>query len=284
MNALAGTKSPASRTIRSCGTSPGLAAILAAGLICGACTAERPTPLIVASTTSTQDSGLLDVLVPAFERTHPEFSVKVIAVGSGEALAIGARGDADMLLVHSPRAESTFVAEGHGTGHLPIMRNDFVLIGPPSDPAGVAESTGVTHALLRIAASGSSFISRGDHSGTHARELRLWKAAGVIPHGDWYDEVGQGMGATLQITSERGAYTLTDRATFLTHGRGLKLKVLVSGDPLLRNVYSVIQVTGAAHPEGGRALADWLRSPAGRRVIAEFGREKFGGSLFTPES
>lgn len=237
---------------------------------------------MLASTTSVDDSGLLDVLLPAFHAAHPDYKVKVVAVGSGEALALGLRGDADVLITHSPSAEQRFMAEGGGRTHATFMRNDFVLVGPPNDPAG-ARSAAVSRALLSVAAAGAPFISRGDDSGTHAREQTLWDAAGVDPSGaSWYMSIGQGMGEALRVASERGGYTLTDRATYLSLMETLLLDILVAGDRGLTNEYSVITTTRGRNCDGADALAAWLRSEDGQALIGAFGAERFGRALFEP--
>jgi tungstate transport system substrate-binding protein len=242
------------------------------------------TELLVASTTSTEDSGLFDVLVPAFERAHPDIDLLVTAVGTGQALRLGRRGDADVLLVHAPAAESAFVAEGHGRIRCDVMYNDFVVVGPGSDPAGVAGSPDVGVALERIAGSGSTFTSRGDDSGTHRRELGLWEAAGVTPAGGWYQEVGQGMAEVLRMASESRSYTLTDRATFLNLRARLDLEILVEGDPRLFNQYGVIPVSGAANPEAARAFVRWITAPDAQAIIGRYGAERFGRPLFVPNA
>ncbi|MFQ5888567.1 MAG: substrate-binding domain-containing protein [Gemmatimonadota bacterium] len=241
-----------------------------------------PRPLLVGATTSVHDSGLFDELIPAFEAAQPELSVKVIAVGSGEALALGRRGDVDVLVVHAPAAEREFVEAGYGHDRTPFMRNDFVIAGPAEDPAGARGAESAAAALRTIARLETLFVSRGDGSGTHLRERELWEAAGVEPSGSWYREIGQGMGATLQVASERRAYLLTDRATLVGMGRSLDLEVLVEGDSLLRNFYSVIEVSDAGNADGAHAFARWLTSPEGIRRIDAFGRERFGVGLFSP--
>jgi len=251
--------------------------VLAALLFCGCGSDARE--LILASTTSTQDSGLFDVLLPAFERAHGAVRVKVIAVGSGEALALGRRGDADVLLVHSPAEEQQFMADGHGRERLPVMHNDFVIVGPPSDAARIRGSSDAVAALHQLAQSGAQFISRGDSSGTHRMELKLWRAAGV--HGAHVD-VGQGMAETLTVASERGGYTLADRATYLAMRDVLQLDVLVEKDSVLLNHYSVITVADARNAADADAFAAWLRSADARAVIARFGMSEFGMSLFIP--
>ena len=248
--------------------------------------AMASTNLVLASTTSTQDSGLFDVLVPAFEDVHPEINVQVIAVGSGEAMEMGRRGDADLLLVHSPAAEITFMEEGYGLERSPVMYNDFVLVGPEDDPADAASAANAAEALRRIANTESTFISRGDDSGTHAREMSIWNEAGIQPEGDWYEKSGQGMGATLLIAEELFGYTISDRATYLTLSNegAITMPILSEGSTELLNFYHVITIMGAREQEAAQAFADWIISPAGQEVIAGFGIETFGAPLFTPNA
>jgi tungstate transport system substrate-binding protein len=242
--------------------------------------------LILATTTSTQDSGLLDELLPRFTRDSG-WQVKTLAVGSGQAIELGRRGEADVLLVHSPAAEQAFVAEGSAGQRRLVMHNDFVLVGPANDPAGVRGSDS-TQAVAKIAAAQALFVSRGDDSGTEAREKDLWKRAGITPAGSWYQATGQGMGATLGVASEKAGYTLSDRATYLAQRDTLGLEVLSEGDPGLLNVYHVIEMTTKAgdrvQPDGARAFADWIVSPPVQQQIGEFGRAKFGQPLFTPDA
>jgi tungstate transport system substrate-binding protein len=239
--------------------------------------------MIMATTTSTRDTGLLDVLVPAFERSG-SCSVKTVAVGSGQALDLGARGQADVLLVHSPAAEETFMKEGHGTSRLAVMHNDFVLVGPPADPAKTAHAGGILPALKAIAATKSPFASRADDSGTNAKELKLWQQTGVTPSGSWYIKTGQGMGPTLVIASEKRAYTLSDRGTYLAT-KHIDSKILVQGGQALQNPYHVIVVKHAGTNVGcARAFARWITSPPTQRLIAGFGESKFGQALFHPDA
>jgi len=247
------------------------------------CSAE-PREIVLTSTTSTEDSGLFETLLPMFSRAYPEYRVRVIAVGSGEALRLAARGDADVVLAHSPRAEQAFMAAGHGESRRPVMYNDFVIVGPTDDPADVCGFLDAPSALACIAEHHLLFISRGDDSGTHARERELWSAAGVEPGGEWYREAGQGMGAVLMMASERRAYTLSDRGTYLSMRDRLDLEVAVEGDPRLRNQYSVIVVRDALNGDGARAFADWIASDRAQAVIGEFGVERFGRPLFTPNA
>jgi tungstate transport system substrate-binding protein len=261
---------------------PLVLALLAAAPPCAA-----DSSIILATTTSTQDSGLLDDLLPRFEKASG-LRVKTIAVGSGEALSMGRRGDADVLLVHSKAAEDEFMAEGHGSLRLDVMYNDFVLVGPPADTAG-AKGLSAVEALRQIAAKGAPFASRDDRSGTHARELDLWKKAGISPAGQpWYVATGQGMGETARVASEKRAYTLADRGTFLALRKTLDLAILVEGGPELRNSYRVIVVSPVKHPKaraaGAKVFAEWLVSPAAQKEIGAFGREKFGQPLFVPDA
>ncbi|MCE1204786.1 MAG: substrate-binding domain-containing protein [Holophagaceae bacterium] len=243
--------------------------------------------LILATTTSTQDSGLLDELIPRFEK-QTGYAVKTIAVGSGQAIAMGKRGEADVLLVHSPEAEKALVAEGSGVNRRIIMHNDFILLGPPADPAGILKRT-AQESLQRIAAAKATFLSRGDNSGTHAMEVKLWKAAGIPFEGQaWYQQTGQGMGQTLAIAAEKKAYTLSDRGTYLALQKKLGLAILHEGDPSLRNVYHVIEVNPARFPKvntaGARAFADFMVSKDVQARIKEFGIATFGSPLFFPDA
>jgi tungstate transport system substrate-binding protein len=241
--------------------------------------------IVLSTTTSTQDSGLLDVLVPLFEK-QTGYTVKTISVGTGQALALAARGEADVTLCHAASLEKKYVAEGKLHGRRLVMYNDFVLIGPESDPAKVRGDKSVVDALKKIAAAGARFVSRGDKSGTHILELALWKAAGVTPAAPWYIESGQGMGVTLGIANDRRAYTLSDRATMLAFSKRVDLKPMVEGDRLLLNIYSVLEVNPANGPRvnaaGGQAFADWILSPETQAVIKTFGVEKYGQPLFVP--
>ena len=251
---------------------------------CAPDAAER-SRVRIASTTSLYDTGLLDELVPAFHEAHPEFEAQVVAVGTGEALELGERKDADLVIVHAPERERAFVAEGHGLRRTTFMQNDFVLAGPETDPAGIAEANDVTGALRRIADAGADFASRGDDSGTHIRERSLWSRAGLNPSrdtGDWYLEVGQGMGATLLFAGERQAYVLTDRATLTTlQANGLALVELFAGGEPLVNVYSVIPVAGAVEPDGAAAFEAWILGPEAAGIIDDFGVHRYGRALFT---
>ncbi|MBI2466998.1 MAG: substrate-binding domain-containing protein [Candidatus Rokubacteria bacterium] len=241
--------------------------------------------VILSTTTSTQDSGLLDVLVPIFEK-KTGLSVKTIAVGTGQALALAARGEADVTLAHARDLERKHVAEGKLLNRRLVMYSDFVLVGPADDPARIRGLRMAVDAFRRIAERQARFVSRGDRSGTHVLELALWRAAGVEPRGAWYVESGQGMGATLTIANERRAYALTDRATLLALQRRLELPVLVEGDRALLNVYAVLEVNPGNGPRvnaaGGRAFAEFLVSPEAQAVIRTFGVERYGRPLFVP--
>ena len=244
-----------------------------------------PRDVILATTTSTQDSGLLDVLVPLFaERTG--YRLKPIAVGSGAALKLGEEGEADVILSHSPVAEEAFMAGGFGLDRQTVMYNDFVLVGPEDDPAGIDGEPSAAEAMRRIATAEATFVSRGDDSGTHALERRLWEQAGIEPGGPWYQESGTGMGDTLNIANERRGYTLTDRGTYLALRDRLDLAILVEGDPALVNLYHVITVNPAngdrVNAAGGRAFLEFLLDPETQRVIGEFGVDRHGQPLFTP--
>jgi tungstate transport system substrate-binding protein len=243
-------------------------------------------PVILATTTSTQDSGLLDELVPRFER-ETGLTVQPVAVGSGQALEMGSQGAADALLVHSPDGERELVDAGAVSRRRPVMHNDFVLVGPPSDPAGVKDMA-IGAAMERIAGEQAPFVSRGDDSGTHALELELWEDAGIEPAGGWYQEIGQGMGATLTIAAEKHAYTIADRGTYVSNEQSRALDVLVDGDDELLNRYHVLEVdpsTGdRVNAEGGSAFADWIVSDEVQELIGEFGKADYDRSLFVPDA
>lgn len=268
-------------------------------LLLGACAASpspatvpspSPSParpeLLLATTTSTQDSGLLDVLIPAFEK-QTGYKVKTSAVGTGAALAIGARGDADVVLVHAASLEQEFMRQGNGERRLFVMHNDFILVGPPSDPATI-KGKPILEALRTLAAAQTAFISRGDNSGTDVLEKSLWKQAGITPAKPWYVEAATGMGQTLQIASEKNAYTVTDRATYLARKATLQLAILNDGDPPLLNFYHVITVNPAKFPKvnsaGANAFADYLVRPATQKIIATFGLDTYGQPLFFPDA
>lgn len=247
-----------------------------------------PAELILATTTSTQDSGLLDYLLPNFEKEF-NIKVKVIAVGTGQALQMGVDGNADVLLVHSRAREDEFMKNNDGVRREDVMYNDFIIVGPEADPAGIKGMAVATDAFKKIADTKSKFISRGDDSGTHTKELSIWKAAGIEPQGDWYVSSGQGMGAVLTMTEEMNGYTLSDRATYLARlQEGYTLKILVEGDKILFNPYGVIAVDPDKNPNIKNDLAntfiDWLISVPTQQTIADFKKKELGASLFTPNS
>jgi tungstate transport system substrate-binding protein len=244
--------------------------------------------LILATTTSTQDSGLLDALVPMFE-DETGYTVKTVAVGSGQAIEQGSRGDADLVLVHSPAAEQEMVDAGDGIERTLVMHNDFIIVGPEADPAGLTAEETLDDVMRKIADADAPFISRGDDSGTHALEKKLWANAGVDPAGQpWYEESGQGMGATLQITNQKQAYTLSDRGTFLSQAENLDLGVAFEGAPGLLNVYHVIVVNPEKHSDvnvtAARAFAAFITRADVQALIGEFGVDKFGQPLFFPDA
>jgi tungstate transport system substrate-binding protein len=243
--------------------------------------------VILSTTTSTQDSGLLDVLVPMFEK-KTGYTVKTISVGTGQALALGAKGEADVCLVHAPDSEKKYVADGLLLNRRLVMHNDFIIVGPAGDPARIKGLTSAVDALKRIAESKATFVSRGDNSGTHQLEKKLWKEAKVSPAGAWYLQAGQGMGATLGIASEKRAYAVTDRATFLAFQKRVQLANLVQKDRILLNIYSVLEANAAKFPRvnatGGKAFADFMVSKEVQDVIKTFGVDKFGEPLFFPDA
>ena len=260
-----------------------LAALLLLAAACGSGDA-----LILATTTSTFDSGLLDELVPLFEE-QTGINVKVIAVGTGQALEMGRRGDADVLLVHAPMAEEQFVEEGYGVNRLLVMHNDFVIVGPAGDPADLRSASDATSALRAIQTLEQTFVSRGDDSGTNKLELSIWEELGYDPSGeDWYLQSGQGMGATLQVANQREGYTITDRATYLALLDVLDLEILFEGDSRLLNIYHVMQVnperSSNVQGESAVAFVDFMVSDEAQALIAEFGVEKFGQPLFVPDA
>lgn len=268
-------------------TAPGPASVPAGEPEPAQVQAASSTPEItLATTTSTQDSGLLDYLLPMFEE-ETGIRVNVIAVGTGQALKLGEDGNADVLLVHARAKEDAFMAAGHGVRREDVMYNDFVIVGPPQDPAGIQGLRSAALAFATIAEKQALFVSRGDDSGTHTKEKAIWEAAGVEPQGDWYISAGQGMGAVLTMADELEAYTLSDRATYLARTlEGTELVILVQGDPILFNPYGVIAVNPAKGPHIQAALAnrfiDWLISPPVQEKIGQFGVDKFGQPLFVP--
>jgi len=253
------------------------------------CSPSEPAAnsITIATTTSTRDSGLMEVLVPMFE-AETGTQVKVVAVGSGQALEMGRRGDVDLLLTHAPEAEAEFVEQGFGTDRQAVMHNDFVLVGPSKDLAGIKARRSVVQAFESISQQAAVFVSRGDKSGTHMKERKIWTKAEVDPAGDWYLEAGAGMAATLRVASEKQAYALCDRGTFLAHRDHLQLEILFEGDELLRNDYSVMLISTAKHPHvnsrGAEAFAAFLLASSTQRVIAEFGKDKYGQPLFFPDA
>ena len=243
--------------------------------------------VILSTTTSTVDSGLLDVLIPLFEK-KTGFRVKTIAVGTGQALAMGEKGEADVLLVHAPASEKKLVDAGVAINYQLVMHNDFIIVGPAADPAKIKGKT-AADAFKAIGAGGAVFISRGDDSGTHKKELSLWKDASVVPTGKpWYQETGQGMGATLLMASEKAGYTLTDRATYLAQKANVKLEILSEGDKPLLNIYHVMQVNpekfSKVNTAGAKAFVEFMIAPETQKVIGDFGKDKYGAPLFFPDA
>ena len=248
----------------------------------------EPAKLTLATTTSTENSGLLAYLLPLFEEEH-NAAIEVIAVGTGQALQLGEDGNADVLMVHARAREDAFMDAGHGVRREDLMYNDFVVVGPEADPAGIKGMDSAPEALAKIAGSEASFVSRGDDSGTHTKEKAIWAEAGVEPAGDWYVSAGQGMGAVLTMADEQQAYTLSDRATYLARTlEGTELVILVEGDPILFNPYGVMAVNPDKNAQINNELAnefiDWLVSLPAQEEIGEFGVEEFGAPLFTPDS
>ena len=244
--------------------------------------------IILATTTSTQDSGLLDVLLPIFEKETGYF-VKTIAVGSGQAMAMGQKGEADVLLVHSPEEEKKFMAEGYGINRRLVMHNDFIIVGPPGDPAKIKGEKSSVESFKKIASARVLFLSRGDNSGTHAKEKAIWEAAGINPEGEkWHQETGLGMGQTLSVASEKKGTTLTDRGTYLALKKNLGLDILVEGDAVLLNIYHVIEVNPAKWPRvnnpGAKSFSGFMVSKETQGIIKTFGVDKFGSPLFFPDA
>ena len=261
--------------------------ILAASVM-SAQAAPKQKNIILATTTSTQDTGLLDVLIPIFEKETGYF-VKTIAVGSGQAMAMGQKGEADVLLVHSPDAEKKFVDEGFGVNRRLVMHNDFVIVGAGADEAKIKNTKSAAGAFKLIAAAEVLFVSRGDNSGTHSQEKKLWKAAGVNPEGQkWYQQTGLGMGQTLNVAAEKKGYTLADRGTYLAMKKNLGMDILVEGDAALLNIYHVMEVNIAKWPkvnvEGAKAFADFMVSKKTQTIIKSFGVDKYGSPLFFPDA
>ena len=272
--------------------------LAAAALLCALATGAAAGPanvksaeqktIILATTTSTQDSGLLDALLPVFEKQSGYF-VKTIAVGSGQAIGMGAKGEADVLLVHSPGDEKKFMDEGNGLRRQLIMHNDFIIVGPSDDPAGIKAAKTAPEAFKKIADKKALFMSRGDKSGTHSKEKKIWGAAAIDPESQpWYQQTGLGMGQTLSVAAEKKGYTLADRGTYLSLKKNLGLEVLCQGDKSLLNIYHVIEVSPQKWPKvnaaGAKAFADFMVSASTQRLISAFGVEKFGAPLFTPDA
>jgi tungstate transport system substrate-binding protein len=250
--------------------------------------AQEKKTIILATTTSTQDSGLLDALIPPFEQSTG-YIVKTISVGSGQALKMGEKGEADVLLVHSSDAEKKLVEQGFGVNRRLVMHNDFIIVGPANDPAKIKGSRSAKEAFTKMAQSNALFFSRADNSGTHSLELKLWKATGINPETlNQYRQTGLGMGETLNVAAEKKAYTLADRGTYLSLKKILGLQILAEGDPLLLNVYHVLEINPAKWPQvntaGGKAFADFIVSPKAQAIIKSFGIEKFGTPLFFPDA
>ncbi len=245
------------------------------------------TEVILATTTSTQDSGLLDKLIPIFEE-ETGYKVKTVAVGTGAALALGKEGEADVLLTHAPASEEEIVESGHAVNRQLVMHNDFIICGPESDPAGIKGQTSAAVAYAQIAENQSTFVSRGDDSGTHKKELEIWKTAEIEPDGSWYVEAGAGMGDTLAIASEKEAYVFTDRGTYLALKDTLDLEVLVEKDLILLNIYHVMQVNPEkfekVNADGAQAFVEFMISEEVQDIIADFGVDKFGEPLFVPDA
>jgi tungstate transport system substrate-binding protein len=248
----------------------------------------QPKAIILATTTSTQDSGLLDILLPIFEKKTGYF-VKTIAVGSGQAMAMGQKGEADVLLVHSPDAEKKFIAEGYGVNRRLIMHNDYIIVGPSEDPAKIKRMKSAQGSFKKIALAKALFLSRSDKSGTHVKERDIWKAAGINPEVEkWYQQTGLGMGQTLSVAAEKKGYTLADRGTYLALKKNLGLDILVEGDAILLNIYHVIEVNPAKWPKvnsaGAKAFADFMVAKETQDIIKTFGVDKFGSPLFFPDA
>jgi len=258
-------------------------------LVLGAASIQaQQKTVILATTTSTQDSGLLDVLLPMFEKQTGYF-VKTIAVGSGQAMAMGQKGEADVLLVHSPTAEEKFMADGFGVNRKLVMHNDYIIVGPADDPAKIKGMKSTPESFKKIASAAGLFLSRGDNSGTHSKEREVWKATGINPEGQkWYQQTGLGMGQTLNVANEKDGYTLADRGTYLSLKKNLKLDILVEGDAILLNIYHVIEVNPAKWPKvnvaGGKAFADFMVAKETQDMIKTYGVEKFGSPLFFPDA
>ncbi len=265
-----------------------LAGITAATVVgCGTKATVARTDLILATTTSTQDSGLLDQWVPMFEAENP-YNVKVIAVGSGQSIEMGRNGECDVMLVHSPAAEEQLVADGFAINRKAVMHNDYLIVGPAADPAGVKSATSAVDAFTKIANTQSQFFSRGDDSGTHVKEKSIWTKAGITPAGAWYVSTGSGMGDVLRVTSEKQGYTLADRGTYLNLKDSLNLEILYQGDPTLYNPYHVMQVNPEKYPnvnvEGAQAFSDFVTGTEAQEFLNVYGVDRFGLPLFFPDA
>ncbi|OPX86481.1 MAG: PBP superfamily domain protein [Pelotomaculum sp. PtaB.Bin104] len=269
---------------------PALLLVLLVSLVLAGCNQAPQEPqnkdIILATTTSTQDSGLLDFLIPKFEE-KTGYKVKPIAVGSGAAIAAGEKGEADVLLTHAPADEKKIVDSGAVVNYQLVMHNDFIVIGPATDPAKIKGSNAVD-SFKKIAAAKATFVSRGDNSGTHSKEKAIWKEAGITPEGTWYQQSGTGMGATINIANEKLGYTLSDRATYLAQKKNIKLEILSEGDKSLLNIYHVMQVNqekfAKVNKEGGKAFVDFMISAETQKLISEFGKDKYGEPLFFPDA
>lgn len=264
--------------------------VLVVSLVLAGCNKTPQAPqnkdVILATTTSTQDTGLLDVLIPKFEE-KTGYKVKTISVGSGAAIAMGEKGEADVLLTHAPADEKKIVDSGAVVNYQLVMHNDFIVIGPANDPAKIKGSNAV-ESFKKIATAKAIFISRGDNSGTHSKEKAIWKDAGITPEGTWYQQSGTGMGATINIANEKLGYTLSDRATYLAQKKNIKLEILSQGDKSLLNIYHVMQVNqekfAKVNKAGGKAFVDFIVSPDTQKIIADYGKDKYGEALFFPDA
>jgi len=269
------------------------ASFMVLGILCllfgmGSAVQAQDKTLILATTTSTQDTGLLDVLIPIFEKKTSYF-VKTIAVGSGQAMTMGQKGEADVLLVHSPAAEKKFMEDGFGVSRRLVMHNDYIIAGPGDDPAKIKGLKSAAEAFKKIAAAQALFVSRGDNSGTHSKEREVWKVAGAKYEGEkWYQQTGLGMGQTLNVAAEKKGYTLADRGTYLALAKTLKLSILVEGDAVLLNIYHVMEVNPQKWPKANiaaaKAFADFMVSKETQEIIKTYGVDKYGSPLFFPDA
>jgi tungstate transport system substrate-binding protein len=262
-----------------------VAGVLLGSMLTGLAQAADSNLIKLATTTSTDNSGLLKAILPGFEKASG-YKVHVIAVGTGKALRMGQDGDVDVVLVHARSAEDKFISEGYGEKRYDVMYNDFVIVGPETDPAGIASANGIADVMKRIADSQSVFVSRGDDSGTHKKEKKLWQAAGIEPTGSWYREAGQGMGKVLQMASELEGYTMADRGTWLAYEGKVSSQLLFHGDKVLFNPYGIISLSKSRHPDlnhtGAQALIDWIISAEGQKLIGDF--KVNGKQLFIPDA